>query len=393
MDNHSHDIEWSVIARKISGGQLSPDEEAAFSRWLEADSSHAGYFNRARREWTDPQVQPDNDLDKLFSFIRRESGIEIPKQQNRKFRIYPGLWKWAAAAVVALGLGIYTLSLQQRVEIPETSPIAATETHVVDHTRAQLTLADGKTIELTADAEQTITDDNGETAASVENGNIVFDDSSRETASINTLEIPRGGEYSLQLSDGTRIWLNSRTKLRFPSSFDADNRTVWLEGEAYFEVAKDTDRQFRVITGNSEVRVYGTSFNVRAYSEYPQETTLASGSIGLEFNGQQYMLTPGQQARIEPGSEKIAILNVNPATYCSWHKGLFIFENATLATLLNQLSDWYCVDFVYTDPSLRNLHFTGDLERYSSIDEILSMISLTTNVKFTVDGRIITVRK
>ena len=209
---------------------------------------------------------------------------------------------------------------------------------------------------------------------------------------VNTIVIPRGGEYNITLSDGSRVWLNANTRMHFPTSFSSDSRIVELDGEAYFEIAKDPQRQFIVKTSISDIKVYGTEFNVRSYTrDHSQQVTLLSGSIAVEYDDSTYMLSPGQQARITRGSDQMRTLDVDPDTYCSWVNGLFVFENRPLHEILSQLSDWYDTDFIYTDTSLRHLHFTGDLERYSDFSEILSLIEMTTSVQFTIKGQTVKV--
>lgn len=389
-------IEWSTLRKKIHGEQLSETEESAFSQWIEADISHKRYFEKACKEWMSPTPQLECGTDSLFDDLCAAAGIDNPcRKPARKFHF--NIRHIAAAAIIAIGACLYMFNSRPVADMPANEPETAVQQPVApsDHRQACLILADGKTVDLTTSTDKKIQQKSDGTEISVENGNIVFDgQQAAEKESMNTLVIPRGGEYTLQLSDGTRIWLNAKTTLRFPSSFLADNRTVYLEGEAYFEVVKDATRQFRIVTGESEIKVYGTSFNIRAYpAESVQATTLVEGSVAVKFNNREYMLSPGQQARVEADSRSVDVVSVAPSVYCSWHKGYFIFENSTLEKILNQLEDWYCVDFVYTDQSLRHLHFTGDLERYSDINDILSMISLTTNVEFTVAGNTVTVNR
>ena len=204
----------------------------------------------------------------------------------------------------------------------------------------------------------------------------------------NTLIVPRGGQYTLQLEDGTRIWVNADSRLRYPTRFSGPERIVELSGEAYFEVAKDAKRPFIVRTRGQSVKVYGTSFNVEAYSDEPQErTTLATGSVGVTCGGKEIRLIPGRQAVADVEAGTMFVRTVDPSVVCSWHTGVLAVENERLENILARLSRWYDVGFIYRNDELRNLHFTGDLERYADFNDILRLIRMTTSVDFIVNGR------
>jgi ferric-dicitrate binding protein FerR (iron transport regulator) len=202
---------------------------------------------------------------------------------------------------------------------------------------------------------------------------------------MHAMVIPRGGEYRLELCDGTRVWLNSGSRLDYPSFFTGEERVVWLSGEAYFEVSPG-DRPFVVTTSRASTRAYGTSFNVTAYAgEEVQRTTLLSGRVGVVAGGREYALAPGQQAGVR-GDDSVEVRDVEACLYCSWHKGALLFEGESLEEIMARLARWYDVEVVFLDDRARDLHFTGDLERYAELDDVLRMISLTTRVTFDMDG-------
>ena len=209
----------------------------------------------------------------------------------------------------------------------------------------------------------------------------------------NTMEVPRGGEYVLELSDGTRVWLNSQTRLVYPTCFVGSERVIELDGEAYFQVARDSTIPFVVRVGENAVRVYGTSFNVSAYREDANMiTTLETGSVGLWVGEKEYRLIPGDQVDVMVATGVVIKHKVNAEAYCSWRNGTFIFEEERLETILNRLSRWYNVDIFYQNASIKDLHFTGDLGRYEDFMEVLKLIGLTTNVEFIVNERNIIVK-
>ncbi|MCM1051447.1 MAG: FecR family protein [Paenibacillus sp.] len=405
ITDHKHEIDWNILLMKIHSKPLTPAEEQLFIAWIEAAPSHREYFHRAYRQWHNPTTRPHNDFSLLSSDIISRSGIQPTETASARSHYSPIIKLLAAASVsliITISLFIYILHTSSDTE----SIIADSYATSIDSIpilpgkqQARLILASGENVNLDNTSEADIQNDANGNSISVSNGNITVNEAthtliSSVTPRYNTLIIPRGGEYNLTLGDGTRIWLNAKTSLRFPEHFDYSERIVYLEGEAYFEVAKDSARRFKVITSHAEITVYGTEFNIRCYpSEQVSETTLANGSIGFEHNGQSVMLSPGQQARITDGNPEVKILNIDPAVYCSWHTGKFIFEHRSLYQILNQLSDWYDVDFIYSDPDLRHLHFTGDLERYADFSDILSLIGMTTDVSFDIHGTTVTVSR
>lgn len=293
---------------------------------------------------------------------------------------------------IAIGMGVWWYANGNENHSGDLTADSMAKTGIIPGgPHATLILSSGQSVDLDNIYDEEIKDSDGN-KISIQDGLISFSGKNNVSGhssedSYNTLVVPRGGEYTLCLSDGTRIWLNSNTTLKFPEKFSNDTRNVTLEGEAYFEVARDTDRKFIVSTSLCEVEVYGTEFNIRSYAdETIQHTTLVSGSIGVVLDGKNHLLKPGEQARISNDDKDIEILKVDTALYCSWHKGLFVFEDRRLEDILKQLSDWYDVDFEYSDQKLRNLHFTGDLKRYSDFQEILSLISMTTDLKFDIKG-------
>lgn len=206
----------------------------------------------------------------------------------------------------------------------------------------------------------------------------------------NTIQVPRAGEYAFSLPDGTRVWLNSETVLKFPLVFDTLTRTVYLEGEAYFDVVKDEKRPFFVVCGNRSVRVLGTKFNVAAYrGREEMVTTLVEGAVLLSGKDCERVLCPGEQAVLK--HDVIEIEKVDVSVFTAWVHGVFEFEDMPLREITDQLSRWYDVDFIYFDHSLERITFTGTASRQSDLSELLAMIEQLANVEFTLNGNKIVV--
>ena len=207
----------------------------------------------------------------------------------------------------------------------------------------------------------------------------------------NKVEIPRGGEYQIVLGDGTRVYLNAQTELRFPESFaNSEQRLVYLSGEAYFEVAKNPSKPFIVQCKDYAVKVLGTSFNVNSYEgDETSKTTLATGKVEIDMDGKQTILNPGQQAIIKDG--EVNVKEVDVEVYTTWMYENFRFKSESIQEIMTKLSRWYTIDVFYMNEAVKNYHFTGYLPRYAKIADVLELLSLTTNIKFDVKGRTVTV--
>lgn len=201
----------------------------------------------------------------------------------------------------------------------------------------------------------------------------------------NVLQTPVGGFYHLELSDGTRVWLNACSELRYPVSFVRKERRVELKGEAYFQVSRDSLRPFYVQTSRQNIRVLGTSFNVRSYSANQEYTTLESGRVSIHCLGQDCLLRPGEQLRLSDTS--VVIVPVRSESYIGWKNQCWVYDNCVLKEVFKDLERWYNVQIELEDESIGLRHFTGNFRRYDNIDTVLEMIGLVAHVKYEVKGR------
>ena len=192
-------------------------------------------------------------------------------------------------------------------------------------------------------------------------------------------------ELMLTTSGSEEIFYQTDTRV------SGDTREVELEGEAYFEVQHDEKMPFIVKTSKSDIRVYGTSFNVKAYPDDSfQKTTLEEGSIGLQVNDKEFKLVPNQQAVLNTANE-VNIIKINARQQSVWRHGRFLFDNENLEDIMAQLARWYDVNIFFTGAKVKNLHFSGEIDRYEDIERVLHMIELTTNISFTINGKTITI--
>lgn len=201
----------------------------------------------------------------------------------------------------------------------------------------------------------------------------------------HTLKTPRGGEYQLSLSDGTKVWLNSESELKYPVIFSRLKREVFLKGEAYFEVAENRDCPFYVNTASISLKVLGTSFNIRAYDDESQTTsTLVTGKVMLrELETQkEFALAPNEQAVTSGYETVIQTVDVNP--FIAWMQGRIIFEESTIDEIFNDLSRWYDIEIEYVDEDVRDLRYSIDIIKYANLDEVLNILELTKKIEFEI---------
>ena len=297
--------------------------------------------------------------------------------------------------LLLVGMGGY-LYYNNKVELkndPIETPVATAEPEITHGTtHALLTLANGETIALGPD--QTV---NARLLAeAVESGEESSETGLGETDE-KVLTTPRGSEFKVVLEDGTEVWLNADSQLRYPDEFEGAERRVRVSGEAYFKVAKDEQRPFYVETAGQLIRVTGTEFNVNAYADDQQVlTTLVSGGITtrlLNGNGGELVLTPGHQTVMQMGGDRITVRSVDTDIVTSWTRGKFVFENQTLEQMMRTLSRWYDFEYEFSDDQSRQTVFMGSMPRYGDFSEVLDILEKSGGLKFRQRGRMITISK
>ena len=263
----------------------------------------------------------------------------------------------------------------------------------VRQSRATLLLSSGETVDL---------DGTGTGKELNLDGTVIHhDDKDRiryaETKDItmHSLYVPRGSEFQLVLADGTRVYLNSGTRLDYPTGFGPESRTVTLDGEAFFDVVSDASRPFIVRTPGMDITVTGTLFNIMSYEGEPAEATLVEGTVSVVAGEYpSIVLSPGQQARIETTSKKPEIRQVNVNDYTSWTRGVFTFRDMQLKDLALRLERWYDVKISFTDPAVADMRFTGAIEKDKPLENLLALVEKSAGIDFTEkEGQIILKRK
>ena len=255
--------------------------------------------------------------------------------------------------------------------------------------KAVLTLDDGSQVVLDNSKNGTLSEEGDTKVVKPENGQLVYEAAKVAIAKpmYNTLSTPKGGQYQLTLSDGTKVWLNAASSLRFPLVFAGNERKVEMTGEIYFEVAKNANKPFKVISNGQEVEVLGTHFNVMAYpNEKAIKTTLVEGSVKVSKDNRSTILQPGQQAKVGFNNGIFRTINdVSLEEELAWKDGNFQFNNASLDVIMRQIERWYDVDIEYVG-KVPDEHFTGKLPRNTNLSNVLKILSMS-EIQFKIEGK------
>ncbi|MGF7079295.1 FecR family protein [Mucilaginibacter sp. UYCu711] len=261
--------------------------------------------------------------------------------------------------------------------------------------RAMLTLANGQQIVLTDVKNGKLAEQGDITIDKTADGRVVYAPLSAQMNApgkllYNTMTTPRGGQYNLTLSDGTRVWLNAASSITYPVTFIGNERRVVVNGEAYFEVAHNADKPFKVESFNQEITVLGTHFNVKSYDDDGGiSTTLLSGSINLKniHSGEAKLLAPGQQAKIGRNTNTFTIKTVNPEDAISWKNGYFLFDNQEIKSIMKIMSRWYDIDIQYKNTMNEHDRFGGTFSRSSNLSETLQNLERVGKVHFIIQTK------
>lgn len=370
---------------KALAGELDESEAQELEAWLRESPRHAEEWNALRREIVAGGAV--FDLQREGKRMVEKRWRKFERQTRGRQRIL--VWvRYAAAALVPLGLAFWFLIGRQ----PEAPRQVAVAPILPGTYKARLILDDGRQVALDSATHVRMRELPG-VEVKAENNVLVYtngDTIVEKQVKYNTLEIPRGGEYALQLADGTRVWLNAGTSLRYPVVFSGQERRVELRGEGYFEVAKDSASPFVVSVNGVDVRVLGTSFNVSAYSD-EVVTTLVEGKVLMRSQADSVVLVPDRQGVWD--GKRMTVKRVDARNYALWREGVFFFEDMPLEDILDALARWYDVHVFYQNAELKMMRFSVEIKRYEHIDTILRRIAETNRVRFNVNNRTVNVYK
>ncbi len=354
--------------------------------WLAESERNREYFREFQRvhlalEWSvyAREVQPD------FNTFRRKL------KKNLNIRVW-----YSVAAVLVLALSVGGVLFWRTAEVPV--QMAQEISIQPGKPQAILVLSSGEKVEMGMETRQ-LEERDGTSVRVNETGSISYqavreDETLEKDAEkvMNRLLIPRGGEFNLTLSDGTRVWLNAETELLYPVRFNGKQRVVYLKGEAYFDVAKNKEMPFIVqMEDDVAVRVYGTEFNVNTYDGV--ETVLVAGSVSMNQGGKEVLLKPNQKGIFDKSKDGIKVEDVDVLPYVAWKDGDFIFRNESLGSIMDKLSRWYGLDVFYQNGDLRDVHLSGNLKRYKDVQELFRSFEKISDARFKVKGNTVFISK
>ncbi|ALL06061.1 hypothetical protein AQ505_11495 [Pedobacter sp. PACM 27299] len=362
------------ILKRYKAGRATPEEQALLESWIM-------FGNMPAHDLSETELGAD--------VMIAAKGLPVVKQGKiRK------IW-WTAAAAILLCFSasyLYEMTFHNNQSISEYANDIKPGGN-----DAALILADGRKISLNEAQDGEIASESGVSIKKTANGELIYTigTNGNKNASndevFNTILVPTAGQYQIRLPDGTKVWLNSKSSLRFPVQFSAHERKVELVGEGYFEVMHQKSKPFKVKSGEQTVEVLGTHFNIMAYgNELSGKVTLLEGSVKVENKSNVKVLVPGQQAEYVSG--QLSVSKVDVADAVAWKNGYFRF-NESLRSIMTKISRWYDIEVVYEDAPDDALVFEGEISRARNISSVLKLMQSTGNVHFKVEGRRVTVSR
>ncbi len=377
------DIEF---ANRILTDRKSLDD-AEVSEWME-QSAHLALLNDLAATF---QVGAPRDLhfdkDVVWRQLSKDAGIDNCRKT---------VFVWTAAAAVALLLIGFAVHFIYQTNSTQEKTVVESLVRTEPEGDAMLILSSGEMVALNRQVKvvdgvnekgirNNTTSELDFTSARVQSDKSVY----------NTMRIPKGGFYRLILSDGSKVWLNAMTELRFPVNFTGTERKVFLSGEAYFDVVQDKNRPFIVSSEKGiDVKVYGTEFNMNTDCHGTIQTLLVQGEVGISGKAvsNEVILKPNQKAEYAEETGKLNVEQVDPYPYVAWRYGEISFDRETIEQIMTRLERWYDVHVVYADESAKRKRFTGIINRYEDLSQVLRLLEGPETLRFDFDGSVVTVK-
>lgn len=372
------------LVQKISDGTASDREIALYNRYFNE-------FQKSGTEWDAGEMGEEKRVyqrltEKLHHHIK--PAVVIPFWSRTR--------KVAAAAVLFIGmLAAVLYSIYGGTSATDPYGFAKTDL-APGGNNAVLTLANGTKIILNKSGNGILNKEKGISILKTEDGQLVYtvtEDEALYDHGMNTIQTPNGGQYQINLPDGTKVWLNAASSIRFPAVFGKlKPRVVELSGEAYFEVAHRAKQPFIVNTNQQQLKVLGTHFNINSYAnERVTKTTLLEGSVQISAGAKELLLKPGEQSAVSASEMKKREVDVSTAV--DWKNGEFVFKNEELSSIMRKIARWYDVEVIFMDDVIAHETFGGSVSRYGKVSEVLTTLALTEKVHFKMEGRKIFVMK
>lgn len=369
-------------------GQISEEDAVLLDRWLQESDAHRAAFEELQRVHRRLMVLKED-------FAPDVAGGLARIKSHRQKRISLRRWmSYAAVGLLLVGLGVAWWTEQQQGEsVSGAREYACLEVPVKK--QAYLVLSDGKHVFIPSEVKDSVLVREEQVTVRIDTGRMLHYQHRKTGAeAMQKLVVPNGGEYRLMLEDGSVVWLNSSSELEFPAGFGPRERRVRLKGEGYFKVQRDTLRPFRVETEKMTVKVLGTEFNLAAYAdETGAAATLVKGAVEVcSPSGASVCLQPGQQLLSD--GERMRVQQADVAAVVSWLEGKFRFEETALSEIMRQVGRWYDVEYTFAREELKDIRFSGAIQKFRPLGDLLRMIEATAPVRFAVkEGHLIITEK
>jgi len=375
--------EYSSLYEKCHAGNCTSDEKKLLEEYTDS-------FELTEGEWH--VAMGVKEQVRLAIYERLQESIQATPVKK-----WIPVRYWLAAASVLLIFSVSLLLYKNKEAVQKLAKNSRQHDKssiLPGSNKAILTLADGSKITLGNSGHGTITHQGLATINKLNNGQLVYNINNKlpqGTILYNTATTPRGGQYEVILSDGTKVWLNAASSLKYPVAFSGKERHVELTGEAYFEVAKNKNMPFSIAVKGSSIEVLGTHFNVMAYDDDKHMvTTLLEGAVKLKKGNSEALLKPGQQAIMLDGQIAYQVSDANTEAAVAWKNGYFVFDNEGIESIMKKIARWYDVDVSY-EGAVTDQSFGGTVSRFSNVTELLNILELTGTIHFKIEGRMITV--
>jgi ferric-dicitrate binding protein FerR (iron transport regulator) len=396
MNTTKEYINISQLIYKEKSNLLSENEASALEKWKDESVENQNIYQGLSQELDlESKIKAYNAIDSDKAWVKLEAGL---KTETKTIKLFKEFMRYAAVLILPLAIGGYLV--YNAIDTAETYEEILVDNIVPGTQKASLVLANGDVIDLENQKDSLILIKDGSQLSNI-NNMLSYTDVQLADMKVkwHRLVVPKGGEYKLKLSDGTQVWLNSDSELKYTDKFIGKDRIVHLKGEAYFDVAEDKDHAFIVKTMDMDVKVYGTEFNIMAYEDEDiVYTTLVEGSVGVDLKNEtglveKSMLKPNMQMAYPKGSSGGQIKVVDTDLYTGWKDGLFQFDDEDLGSIIRKLSRWYDVKVFFQNPSIKNIRFTGEMKRFEDFTTILNLLELGSDVEFDVTGNVLIVNQ
>ncbi|AWW32860.1 hypothetical protein DN752_23465 [Echinicola strongylocentroti] len=378
-------IDYLLIWKKAHNC-ISDAEEKQLEEWISEDPRHETYYLKTLRFYESQKIFVPIDPNKASSKIKERITFQ-------KARPLP-YWRYAAALVIFLAsAAVIWWSISSTVQYKDIQEEVLIE--VSQQTGSvRLYTSTGSQIDFENDSVFSIADPNAKISAKGKKLEYTDAPTSSGIRQLNTLVVPRGESFTLSLADGTKVWLNSESIIKYPSSFGEKTREIEFTGEGYFEVAKDASRPFVLQSQSQTIKVLGTAFNLTSYKDEDSiTTTLVEGSVALETStGKDMVLHPNDQARLSRTNGRLIKKEVDVENFIAWKDGVMYFDNEELQVILSRMARWYDIKAVFENESLKTQRFTGEIVRYEEISQFLAMLEASGIVEFKIKDNVVIVK-